>query len=104
MRICCLGCVLLLVLAGCAAPGNWTKPGADNAAAAREYQDCREIAEQAVRSDAEIDQDILATRQNDWQRSDVVRAQTQAMHAMTGDRSARIVASCMRQKGFAPGK
>ena len=100
MRVCWI--VLVGLLAGCAAPPNRSTPGVDGDAYAREYRDCQALAETAVKTDADIDQDILATRQNDRQRSDVVRAQTQAMSDMTHDRAGRIVAACMRAKGFAP--
>jgi len=101
MRRCCwIG--LALLLAGCAtASGNWTKAGADAAAAARDYQECRELAADAVKTDVAIDQDILATRQSDWQRAAIVRVDARNMREETGDRAARIAASCMRAKGFA---
>ena len=91
---------IALLLAGCAAAGGWTKPGADAAATADAYQDCREMAASAVKTDADIDQDILATRQSDRQRSAGVRVETQVMEEHTRDRAAAIVASCMRAKGF----
>ncbi len=89
-----------MLLAACAAAGNWTKAGADAAATAQEYQDCRAIAATAVKSDADIDQDILATRHSDWQRAGVVRVETGNMQEHTRDRAAAIVESCMRAKGF----
>ena len=92
---------LALLLASCAGTGNWIKAGADVAATASEYEDCRALAATAVKTDADIDQDILATRQNDWQRSGVGRAQTQTVREHTRDRAAAIVDSCMRAKGFA---
>ena len=92
--------LLLLPLAGCAGAGDWAKPGMDQAAAGREYQDCRELADTAVKTDADIDQDILATRQSDWQRAGVVRTQTRVMHEQTRDRGAAIVDSCMKAKGY----
>jgi hypothetical protein len=97
---------LAVLLAGCAAAGSWTKAdwtkaGADAAAAAREYQDCRAMAATAVKTDADIDQDILATRHNDWQRASRFRLQTETMREHTSDRAAAIVAACMRAKGFA---
>ena len=98
MRAGCLGFALLI--AGCAATGSWTKAGADAAAAARDYQDCRALAETAVETQAAIDQDILATRRSDWQRSGAVRADTQSMQEGTRDRAAAIVDRCMRAKGF----
>jgi hypothetical protein len=94
----CLG--FLLLLAGCAAAGGWTKPGADAAATAGAYQDCREMAASAVKTDADIDQDILATRSSDSQRAGGVRVETQAMQDHTRDRAASIVGACMRAKGF----
>jgi len=90
----------LLLLAGCSGAGDWTKAGGDEAAAARDYQDCRALAEGAVRTDADIDQDISATRQNDWQRAGVVRQQTRVMHEQTRDRAAAIIESCMKAKGY----
>jgi hypothetical protein len=90
-----------LLLAGCAAAGGWSKPGANAANAAREYEDCRTLADSAVQTDAEIDQDILATRLGDRQRASGVRAETQTMQEHTGGRANAIVAACMRAKGFA---
>ena len=96
--------LLLLLLVGCADGGDWVKAGMDQAAAGREYQDCRELADTAVKTDADIDQDILATRQSDWQRAGVVRAQTRVMHEQTRDRGAAIVDSCMKAKGYSPAR
>jgi hypothetical protein len=92
---------LAVLLAGCAGAGSWTKPGVDAAATAREYRDCQALATSAVRTDADIDQDILATRGADWQRSDAIRVETQMMHDTTRDRAAAIIGACMRKKGFA---
>ena len=92
---------LALLLAGCAAAGGWSKTGADAATAAREYQDCRALAQTAVKTDADIDQDILATRLGDRQRAGGVRAETQTMQEHTGGRANAIVAACMHAKGFA---
>jgi hypothetical protein len=92
---------LAVLLAGCAAAGGWSKTGADSAAAARDYQDCRDLAESAVKTDADIDQDIRATRGSDYQRSAGVRAETQAMQEHTKGRAQAIIAACMRAKGFA---
>ena len=99
-----------VLLAGCGAAGDWskadwskadwTKAGADAAAAAGEYQECRAMAATAVKSQADIDQDILASRQNDWQRASIVRVQTRTTQDATRDRAAAIVDACMRAKGF----
>jgi type IV pilus biogenesis protein CpaD/CtpE len=84
----------LLLLAGCS--------GADEAATNAAYQDCRGLADTAVETDRAIDQDILASRQDDWQRASVVRTQTRVMHEHTRDRAGAIVDSCMKGKGFNP--
>jgi len=101
LRLCIPG--IMLLLAGCGAGGSdWAKPGADDAAAATAYQDCRGLSDTVVSTDRTIDQDIMASRQNDWQRASVVRQQTRIMHEHTGDRAAAILDSCMKGKGFSP--
>jgi hypothetical protein len=94
-------CAVLSALVGCGGYGDWAKPGADEATVASEYQDCRATAGSAVKTDADIDQDILATRGDDWRRAGVGQAQTRTMREHTRDRSAAIVEACMRAKGFA---
>ncbi len=101
MNICrTLGCLLLL--AGCGTGGGWSKPGIDAAATARDYEECQTLARTAVRVDAEIDQDILASRSSDLQRSEIVRNQTGRMQETTRNRGDALIASCMRAKGFTP--
>ena len=99
MRAVWLG--LALLLAGCAGAAGWSKTGADAAAAGREYEDCRDLADSAVKTDADIDQDIRATRGSDLQRSAGVRAETQAMQEHTKGRANAIFSACMRAKGYA---
>jgi hypothetical protein len=90
-----------MLLAGCAVSGGWSKTGADATAAARDYQECRDLAESAVKTDADIDQDIRATRGSDYQRSAGLRAEAQTMQEHTRGRAASIIAACMRAKSFA---
>ncbi|MBV8493731.1 MAG: hypothetical protein JO162_09670 [Alphaproteobacteria bacterium] len=91
----------LLLIGGCnTGGGDWAKTGADNAAAAAAYQDCRGLSDTAVETDRAIDQDILASRQNDWQRASLGHTQTQLMNDHTRDRAGAIVESCMKAKGF----
>jgi hypothetical protein len=91
-----------LLLTACSGGGDWVKPGADESAAARDYEECRDLAASAVRTQGDIDQDIAATRGEDRQRSSVVRLQAQTSREQTRDRAAAIVARCMAAKGFAP--
>jgi hypothetical protein len=94
------------LLAGCAAAGNWTKPGADATATAAAYRECRGMADTAVEPEVGINEDILATRQGDWQRSRIGEVESNAMQDHTRDRAASIIDACMQAEGFtrAPGK
>lgn len=101
----------LLLFAGCdslhfggderTTAASWVKINAQPGETAQAYRDCTDIAAAATRKDADIDQDIAATRGADMQRSMVVQARTSQMADKTRRSSDAIVASCMRQKGFA---
>lgn len=91
----------LAMMAGCAGGGDWSKPGADAAETARAYRECAGIADAAVSSEVDIDEDIAATRAADLQRDAIVQTRAQAMQDATRRRDASIVAACMQQKGFA---
>jgi hypothetical protein len=92
-----------LALAGCGGGASgWVKPGGEAGDAARAYQECRDLAADAVRTDIDIDQDIAASRASDVQRSAVMQEQAWITRQHTQDRGAAIVAACMRAKGFAP--
>lgn len=97
----CVG--LALLLAACHAAGTWNRPGVEASATAQEYEDCRTIAETAVKPQTGIDQDIIATRQAEIGRSSIARVGARNLREETGDREAAIIASCMKSKGFAPG-
>jgi hypothetical protein len=90
----------IAALTGCGRP-DWARPGADEAAVAGEYRDCLAMAGSAVKTEADIDQDILATRGDDWRRAGVGRLQARTMRDHTRDRGAAILDACMRGKGFA---
>jgi hypothetical protein len=94
--------VLLLLLAGCAGSGDWTKPGADGAEIAAALQQCRAAADQAVGPEEKIDEDIAATQGADWDRSQIGSLARAELGAETRGRADRIVASCMRTNGFSP--
>ena len=95
---------LLPALAGCAAGGGWAKAGADASATDAAYAECRAQAAGAIEPEIGINEDILATRQNDWQRSHVGQVASETMREQTRDRAAALVDSCMRAKGFARAK
>lgn len=96
---------LVLLLAGCTSgAADWTKASADNAAVAAAYADCKDLADTAVQTEADINQDILATRGGDWGRSGIGRVETQATSEHTGRRTGNVVETCMRAKGFSPAR
>ena len=105
MRGAAVGLALLpvLVLGACHAAGDWSKPSTEASATAREYEDCRGIAETAVKPETGIDQDILATRQAEIGRTSIARVGAKNLRDETRDREDAIIASCMKSKGFAPG-
>ena len=80
---------------------DWIKPGVQPGDTANAYRDCLDIAQQATRKDADIDQDIAATRGADLQHSQIVQMRSAQMSSTTRQSADSIIASCMRQKGFA---
>jgi hypothetical protein len=107
------GLVCLTLLAGCSdfdigfggssdhnGQGDWIKPGAEPGETATAYGDCRSIARQATQKDADIDQDIAATRGADLQHSQIVQMRASQQRGATTHDADSIIASCMRQKGF----
>jgi hypothetical protein len=94
--------MFVLLLAGCAGGTASTRPGADQGAAGQAYDECKDLAQTAVQTEANVDQDIVASRGGDWGRSSIGRIGTQSMRERTGDRSANIIAACMQAKGFKP--
>jgi hypothetical protein len=106
--------MILVCLAGCdgfdigfggrgghSSEADWIKPGVQPGETTNAYRDCLDIAQQATRKDADIDQDIAATRGADLQHSQIVQMRSAKMADTTRQNADSIIASCMRQKGFA---
>jgi hypothetical protein len=95
--------LVLLLLAACGGPagGGWSKPGADDAQTASAYQDCLAATATATRTDADIDQDIAASRASDLQHSSILREHARQTRDDSRDRAEAMLASCMQAKGFA---
>jgi len=91
---------LLLLLAGCGGAGGYSKPGADESAASRAYRECRELTDTVVKTQADIDQDIRATRGADAQRMQFVRTESDRSREQTRDRAAVMMSRCMEAQGF----
>ena len=96
-----LAALVVVLIAGCGgAGGPWTKPGADDTETAQAYQDCQALTATATQTDAQIDQDISATRASDLQHASILREQAQQKTNDSRDRAATILGSCMQAKGF----
>ena len=60
------------------------------------------VANAAVAQDANIDNDILATRSGDWQRTGTLGAKKSTLAMQDRGHARDIIASCMSAKGYAP--
>ncbi len=79
---------------------DWIKPGAEPGETASAYRDCASVARQATQKDADIDQDIAASRGADLQHSQIVQMRSSQQRGTTTQDADSILASCMQQKGF----
>jgi hypothetical protein len=104
----------VLVVAGCddldigfggssrhSSASDWIKPGAEPGETASAYRDCAAVAQQATQKDADIDQDIAASRGADLQHSQIVQMRSSQERGVTTRDADSIIALCMQQKGFA---
>jgi hypothetical protein len=90
----------VLLLAACAGGGGWVRPGGDSAGAARDYDECASLGEQATSTDARIDQDIVASRGSDIARAESVRTGARLMQESTRNRGQAVIDACMTAKGY----
>ena len=97
------GSALLLALAACSTTGGWTKPGVAPEKAARDFAECRHVAELANRRDSNIDADIMATRGQDWERIGLLEQKRDEDANSSAPRTGSIVDRCMTGKGYTAG-
>ena len=89
-------------LTACSGPPNWTKEGVNQEVTAADYAACRHLAQREIQRDVNIDTDIAASRQNDWDRSQSTQTRFAADAASNRRLSGDIVRSCMESKGYVP--
>jgi hypothetical protein len=94
------GVALALMLAGCG--GTWQKAGVSPEAAAQDLSECRHMAEVANMRDSDIDQDILASRGQDWEKYSVIQTKRDDYAYSNESRTGNIVDRCMISKGYSP--
>ena len=92
--------VLLLALSACSGGSQWNKPGADPQIVRADLRDCESEARALTRQDENIDNDIMATRGQDWQRTGTLGAKRETLALQNQGRSGNIVEQCMRAKGY----
>ncbi len=93
---------LFLALAACSSTPQWVKPGASKETVSDDFEDCRALATSATRQDAAIDQDILASRGTDWERTSTLQAKKSTFAMQDQGHVRDIIASCMSAKGYTP--
>ena len=97
---------LILALAGllsaCSSNPQWAKPGASKDMVREDFDECSDAASAATRQDTAIDQDILASRGADWQRTNTLQAKKSTMAIQDKGHVRDLIASCMGAKGYTP--
>jgi hypothetical protein len=93
---------LALLLAACSGKPQWVKPGASGDTVSDDLAECQALATAATRRDAAIDQDILAARGSDWQRSNTLQAKKSTFALQDQGHARDIIADCMSAKGYVP--
>jgi hypothetical protein len=91
---------LVMPLAACGA--EWTRTGTSQEVAAQDFSECRHLAQVANQRDTDIDTDILASRGQDWQRTEALGTMRSDYKESNGIRTNDIVEQCMIAKGYAP--
>ncbi|HJU16359.1 MAG TPA: hypothetical protein VJ770_07800 [Stellaceae bacterium] len=93
-----LGCALLALCGP--VPVAWAQPGTSREAA-RVYGYCRAQADAAFQSERHIDQDIMATLGNNWQRAGTLPIVRSRMFDAAAGRAGAVLAGCLHAHGYA---
>jgi hypothetical protein len=67
-----------------------------------DLSECREEGRAATAVDTNIDNDIMATRSQDWQRTGTLGAKRNAFALQDQQHASDIIARCMAAKGYEP--
>ena len=97
-----LALAAVTMLAACQGADSWTKPGTDRDTMRADLEECQGEARAATDVDTNIDNDIMATRSQDWQRTGTLGAKRNAFALQDRQHASDIIASCMAAKGYAP--
>lgn len=89
-------------VAACQGADNWAKPGVDRDAMRADLTECRDEAKAATAVDTNIDNDIMATRSQDWQRTGTLGTKKSTFAIQDQGHARDIIDRCMSAKGYAP--
>jgi hypothetical protein len=93
---------LSATLSACSGRANWTKEGVSQEVTAADYAECRHAAQHDIQRDVNIDTDIVASRQDDWDKSQSTKTFLADDASNNRKLSGDIVKGCMESKGYAP--
>jgi hypothetical protein len=95
--------VLIVCLASCATGfTRWTKPGASAEVTERALGQCENAALATMRTERNVDADILASRGDDWQRSGTLITERTMMRTQDRAMASKLVEDCLADKGYLP--
>jgi len=92
---------LVLGLAGCGGrEAMWQRPGTSDSLRSKDYAYCRSEAKDLSGPALGIDQDIIASRTGDWQRSGQYASRSEQTTGNDANVFADALAQCMTDKGY----
>ncbi|HEY5208704.1 MAG TPA: hypothetical protein VIJ42_04575 [Stellaceae bacterium] len=91
-----------LLLVGCAGGGRWSKEGAPPEQISADYAQCRAQAQHDIARDVNIDTDIAAGRDQDWQHNQSSETHLASDASSDARLSDNILNGCMEGKGYTP--
>jgi len=91
-----------VILAACQGAESWTKQGVSHETMRADLSECQQEARAATAQDTNIDNDIMATRSGDWQRTGTLGAKRSAFNLQDQQHASDVVARCMGDKGYVP--
>lgn len=92
-----------LLLAACDSPSDWSKQGVSSDRASSDYADCRAETQNDIQRDVNIDTDIAASMQQNWQHSQSTDTHLASDASLDDKRTSGLLDACMEGKGYAPG-
>jgi hypothetical protein len=93
---------LTVLLTACAGEGRWTKDGTAPEQVSADYAQCRAQAQHDIARDVNIDTDIEAGRDRDWQHNQSAETHRAGDASSDAKLSDNILKDCMEGRGYVP--